>query len=122
MDWIKRITHKVEKECEALGMEGWVEAQRRRKWQWAGHVARMKETRWAGKMLGWKPEGARKVGGPKRRWEDAMDGFGRSGGWGKGEWKRVARDGDVWKSSEESFANFGKGTRMGRSQEEQGER
>ena len=37
---------------------------------WAGHVARMEEGRSAFKILIGKPTGKRRLGRPRRRWED----------------------------------------------------
>ena len=41
-----------------------------RKLRWAGHVARMEESRSAFKMLTGNPTGKRPLGRPMRRWED----------------------------------------------------
>jgi hypothetical protein len=41
-----------------------------RKMRWAGHVARMVETRGVYRVLVGKPEGKRPLGRPRRRWED----------------------------------------------------
>jgi hypothetical protein len=41
-----------------------------RRMTWAGHVARMGETRGVYKILVGKPEGKRPLGRPKLRWED----------------------------------------------------
>ena len=41
-----------------------------RRLRWAGHVARMEESRSAFKMLTGKPTGKRPLGRPRRRWED----------------------------------------------------
>ena len=38
--------------------------------RWAGHVARMEESRSAFKILTGKPTGKRPLGRPKSRWED----------------------------------------------------
>ena len=46
----------------------WVIKSRRLKW--AGHVARMEESRSAFKILTGKPRGKRPFGRPRRRWED----------------------------------------------------
>ena len=40
-----------------------------RRLRWAGHVARMEESRSAFKMLTGKPTGKRPLGRPRRRWE-----------------------------------------------------
>jgi hypothetical protein len=41
-----------------------------RRMRWAGHVARMGETRGVYSVLAEKPEGKRPLGRPRRRWED----------------------------------------------------
>ena len=41
-----------------------------RRMRWAGHVARMWETRGVYSVLVGKPEGKRPLGRPRRRWDD----------------------------------------------------
>jgi hypothetical protein len=41
-----------------------------RRMRWPGHVARMRETRNAYRILVGKPEGKRLLGRPRRRWVD----------------------------------------------------
>ena len=41
-----------------------------RRLRWAGHFARMEESRSSFKILKGKPTGKRPLGRPKRRWED----------------------------------------------------
>ena len=45
-DYIRRSTRTAEKCMEDNGTEGLVAAQRRRKWRWAGHVARLADRPW----------------------------------------------------------------------------
>jgi hypothetical protein len=40
--------------------------------KWAGHIVRMDQQRLAERNLNAKPEGRRKRGKPKLRWEDGM--------------------------------------------------
>ena len=55
--------------------------------QWAGHIARMSNTRWAKITSEWTPrEGRRERGKPKRRWRDSIEEVGDS------QWVRVAQD------------------------------
>ena len=56
--WIQyliRATGIAEQAAQKAGVKDWVREQRRRKWHWAGHVAR----RWDGKcshtLLEWQP-------------------------------------------------------------------
>jgi hypothetical protein len=43
-----------------------------RRLRWTGHVARMEEGRSAFKILIGKPTGKRRLGKPRRRWEDSI--------------------------------------------------
>jgi hypothetical protein len=43
-----------------------------RRMRWAGHVARMGQTRNAYRILVGKPEGRRPLGRPRRRWVDII--------------------------------------------------
>ena len=70
IDWIKRVTDEVEEIAAAVGVKNWVEEQRRRKWRWAGYVARRLDNRWTNRLLHWTPVGARKQGRPRKRWSD----------------------------------------------------
>ena len=59
--------------------------------QWAGHVARMSNTRWAKITSEWTPsEGKRVRGRPKRRWRDNIEEVGSS------QWMRVAQNRSTW--------------------------
>jgi hypothetical protein len=67
-----------------------------RRLRWDGHVARMGEERGVHRVLVGKPEGKRKFGGPRRRWEDNIkidlqeSGGGGGTGW---SWLRVRTGG-----------------------------
>ena len=100
-DWIQRTTHYAEMQLLKAGAEGWVEGQRRRKWRWAGHVARRHDGRWSNLVLCWTPEGKRlKIGRLKRRWRDELDLIldGQ-----KGEWIALVQLPDEWKKYENEF-------------------
>ena len=43
-----------------------------KKLRWAGHLARMEESRNAFKILTGTPTGKRPLGRPRRRWEDSI--------------------------------------------------
>ena len=80
----------------------WVEEQRRRKWRWAGHVARRKDRRWTIRMLDWCPDwGSRAVGRPAPRWEDCFVKHEQVLG---EKWRTVAQDRDRWMELEAAFA------------------
>ena len=69
-----------------------IETAQNLKGQWAGHIARMNNDRWAKKTTEWRPrEGSRKKGRPKRRWRDEIEEKAGSA------WTHVAQDRQEWK-------------------------
>ncbi|PNF18568.1 hypothetical protein B7P43_G08474 [Cryptotermes secundus] len=62
--------------------------------EWAGHIIRASENRTIKKMLNTKPEGNRRVGRPRLRWEEYV--------WqdirilGVKNWRNVASNGEEW--------------------------
>ncbi|KAJ4435470.1 hypothetical protein ANN_18086 [Periplaneta americana] len=60
-----------------------------RRLKWAGHVARMGESR---------PEGRRPLGRPRRRWEDSIKMDLREMGYDDRDWIDVAQDRDRWRA------------------------
>ena len=69
-----------------------------RRLRWAGHVARMEESRSAIKMLTGKPTGKRPLGRPRRRWEDNIRMDLEEIGINAGNWLDSAQDRDYWKA------------------------
>jgi hypothetical protein len=102
-EWIKRATNLAEAAAKKAGLVDWVEEQRRRKWRWAGHVARRDDGRWSRRLLRWEPHGGRRSWGrPALRWEDTICQFMRN----KGEaWLEAAQDRFKWSSWEDEFAS-----------------
>ena len=69
---------------------------------WAGHVARMSNTRWAKITSEWTPrEGKRVRGRPKRRWRDNIEEVGSR------QWMRVAQKRSAWRKLWRSSASSG---------------
>ena len=101
-EWIKRATNLAAKAAKKAGVVDWVEEQRRRKWGWAGHVARREDGRWSRRLLDWEPPmGRRSWGRPVLRWSDSLTQFAKT----KGEtWEKTARDQMKWSSWEDEFA------------------
>ncbi|KAJ4450479.1 hypothetical protein ANN_01904 [Periplaneta americana] len=65
--------------------------------RWAGHVARMGESRNAYRVLvGRRPEGKRPLGRPRRRWEDNIKMDSREVGYDDRDWINLAQDRDQW--------------------------
>jgi hypothetical protein len=63
-----------------------------RRMGWARHVARMWEERGVHRVLVGKPEGKRRLGRPRRRWEDNIKVDVQGVGGGCGVWKELAQD------------------------------
>ncbi|KAJ4426459.1 hypothetical protein ANN_27273 [Periplaneta americana] len=67
-----------------------------RRLRWAGHVARMGESRNTYRVLVGRPEGKRSLGTPRRRWEDNIKIDLREVGYGDRNWINLAQDRDRW--------------------------
>lgn len=75
--------------------------------RWAGHVERMPDTRVPKRAMDGEPGGRRPVGKPRLRW---VDNIGKDAAelLGVKNWKRTARERDVWRQKiEEAKARFG---------------
>ena len=66
--------------------------------RWAGHIARMEQSRNACRVLVGKPEGRRPLGRPRRRLEDTIRMDLREVGCDPGEWIDFAEDRDQWRA------------------------
>ncbi|KAJ4450659.1 hypothetical protein ANN_02088 [Periplaneta americana] len=69
-----------------------------RRLKWAGHVARMGESRNAYRVLVGRPEGKRPLGRPRRRWEDNIKMDLREVGYDGRDWINLAQDRDQWRA------------------------
>ncbi|KAJ4429783.1 hypothetical protein ANN_21987 [Periplaneta americana] len=65
-----------------------------RRLRWAGHVARMDESRNAYRVLVGRPEGIRPLGRPRRRWEDNIKMDLREVSYDGRDWINLAQDRD----------------------------
>ncbi|KAJ4449068.1 hypothetical protein ANN_00463 [Periplaneta americana] len=65
-----------------------------RRLRWAGHVARMGESRNAYRVLVGRPKGKRPLGRPRRRWEDNIKMDLREVGYDGRDWTDIAKDRD----------------------------
>jgi transcription termination factor 2 len=77
-----------------------------RKLRWAGHVARIKETRNLYRILMGKPEDRRPLGKPRCRCVDNIKMSLREIGWYDMDWIDLARDRDQWKALVNTVMNF----------------
>jgi hypothetical protein len=109
VEWIQRATREVEATMAVYGIQDWVGQQRLRLWQWAGKVARMRDSRWTHEILHWELLGSRPQGRPRIRWLDQFLPFlenklGRK--LQEAEWIEIATDRCNWDSWQGDFVNF----------------
>ena len=99
VDYVRRAARQIEAKAESIGLESWHLTYRRRKWRFAGNVARKMDARWSTKSLQWAPnEGhGRYPGRPITRWSDDIVHF------AGGNWADVAGDMKLWSLLEEGF-------------------
>jgi len=74
--------------------------------RWAGHVARMGESRGVYRLLVGKPEGKRPLGRPRRRWEDNIKMDVQKVRCGGMDWIELARDRDRWRALVNAVMNL----------------
>jgi hypothetical protein len=77
-----------------------------RRMRWAGHVARIGETRNAYRRLVEKPEGKRPLGRPRRRWVDNIKMNLREVEWDGVDWIELAQDMDQWRALVNTVMNL----------------
>ena len=101
VEWIVRATRVGDAAMRRAKVADWVEEQKRRKWRWAGHVARRKDSRWTVRLMDWEPwAGARSVGRPEARWEDSLRRFESQIGT---KWRDLAQDRGSWDRWEQQY-------------------
>jgi hypothetical protein len=77
-----------------------------RRMRWAGHVARMGETRHEYRILVGKPEGKRPLGRPRCRWVGNFKLELRDIGWDGTDWIDLAQDRDQWRALVNTVMNL----------------
>jgi hypothetical protein len=77
-----------------------------RRMRWAGHVARMGETRDAYRILVGKPKGKRPLGRPRRRWVNNIKMDFREIGWDGMDLIELAQDRDQWRALVNTVMNL----------------
>ena len=78
-----------------------------RRLKWAGHVARMEESRNAYRILVGRPEGKRPLGRPGRRWEDNIKMDLKEVGCDAMNWMDLAQHQDQWQTYIRVLMNLG---------------
>ena len=77
-----------------------------RRLRWAGHIARMEQSRNAYRVLVGKPEGKRPLGRPRHRWEGNIRMDLREVSCDPGEWIDLAEDRDRWRAYVRAVMNI----------------
>ncbi|KAJ4436605.1 hypothetical protein ANN_16638 [Periplaneta americana] len=80
--------------------------------RWAGHVARMGESRNVYRVLAGRPEGKRPLGRPRHRWEDNIKMDLREVGYDDREWTNLAQDRERWRAYVRAAMNLRGGERI----------
>jgi hypothetical protein len=94
-DWRKLHKEELHNLYSSLNIIRMIKSRRMR---WVGHVARMRETRNAYRILVGKPEGKRPLGRPRRRWvNNTIMGLGESE-WIGMDWIDLVQDRIQWRS------------------------
>lgn len=77
-----------------------LEKARELKWDFAGHVQRLHDERWAKRVTNWTPkDGKRKIGHQLKRWSDDIEAV------GLGRWKIKANNRIQWKNMRETYVH-----------------
>jgi hypothetical protein len=97
-DYMRRSAQQLQTMARRYGLEDWVKGYRRRKYQFAGRVARQTDGRWSYALVHWKPnEGVgRDRGRPHTRWSDDLVRY-------AGDWAQEAIDTSLWAAAEEGY-------------------
>lgn len=67
------------------------------KWNWAGHVARMRDDRWTKRLLEWRPRMDKRTRGrPPTRWSDDLKKISKN-------WMQTAQNRCKWKKAGEAY-------------------
>ena len=77
-----------------------------RRLTWAGHVARLEQSRNPYRVLVGKPEGRRPLGRLRRRWEDDIKVDLREVSCDSRDWIALAEDRDQWRACVRAVINF----------------
>ena len=98
-EFVKRVTHNMEAMMTRYHLEDWIVNHRRRKWRFAGRVARCTDSRWSNRLLTWIPflAAGRGIGHPSARWDDCIVKL------AGGDWTNHAHDEQLWNLLSEAY-------------------
>jgi hypothetical protein len=107
VDWVIRATRKAEDIVRKFDVPDWVEEVHRRRFRWAGHVARRHDGRWTREVLTWSVAGSRARGRPLARWTDTIIKFFNEM-WGvdikdNSFWLDLAEERERWQAAEPDY-------------------
>lgn len=116
VEWVIRATRIAEEHMRNNNVPDWAEEIHRRKFKWAGEVARRQDGRWSHEVLAWNAQGTRPRKRPHKRWSDSISYFVQQclGGSTRlsranGEWIALARDKVAWQALTNDYVNFALG-------------
>ena len=98
-DFVRRVTHNMEAVLASYQLEDWIVHHRRRKWSFAGRLARCTDGRWSNRLLTWIPYlgAGRGVGCPRARWDDCIVKL------AGGDWANHSQDEHLWSLLSEAY-------------------
>ena len=99
VEYMRGSAHVVDAMALKFGLNDWVISYRKRKYTFAGKVARQPDDRWSKLMVQWTPNGGigRSRGRPCTRWSDDLEKY------AGGAWTQSALDESLWASAEHGF-------------------
>ena len=110
-DTMSRMKQRVKAAKELSSMRDWSAELSKRKWRWAGEIAKLDESRWPRKLVEWSPNQVqqqtwspvkRKVGRPRTRWEDPLNAYSKTKGYR--DWLHFAQSApEHWNSCEDEY-------------------
>ena len=99
-NWRRRFNHELYQLYNEPDIVKYIKINRLR---WLGHVQRMEEERVPLKLLNTNPDGNRRPGRPKTRWQDAVDSDLKT--LKVGDWRTLARNRSDWRRMMEEAKN-----------------
>ena len=114
VEWMTRSTRIAEETMHNNSIPLWVQEVHRRRFDWAGTVARRTDGRWTHALLNWSATGRRARGRPRLRWTDNLNKFFHASGIDQREggridnsfWIALAADEKSWAELRSDFESF----------------
>ena len=100
--FLERSARMVEEKLAASGQEEWLVTWSRRKWRFAGKMARLEQHKWSFAALTWNPNGYRAQARAHKRWDDDFNELLKSMEICE-SWMSLAKDSKKWQALEQNF-------------------